>query len=405
MSVKRKDKKGRNLRNGECQRKNGLYQYEYTDLNGETKCLYSWRLEPTDPLPSGKRQCISLREKEREVQLALNNSATPFGGGYTVLDLVKRYVLLKKGVRESTRTGYKTVINFLEKDSFGAKRIDSVRLSDAKKWLIKLQEENNKSYSTIHTIRGVLRPAFQMAVDDELIKKNPFSFELATVIVNDSVTREAITHKQKRAFLDFVKNDKHFSRYYDGIYILFFTGMRISEFCGLTVDDIDLSGKTVKIRRQLHRTSDMRYIIEPTKTEAGNRVIPIDDEVCTCFKRILESRNTKINPVIPDGLGNLYSGFLWLDKNGMPLVALHWEKYFQHICEKYNKIYKTPMPKVTPHVCRHTYCSHNASAGMNPKHLQYLMGHSDISVTLNTYTHVDFDNVQKEVDKLKNAVI
>lgn len=405
MSVKRKDKKGRNLRNGECQRKNGLYQYEYTDLNGETKCLYSWRLEPTDPLPSGKRQCISLREKEREVQQTLNDSAVPFGRGYTVLDLVKRYVLLKKGVRESTRTGYKTVTNFLEKDPFGSNRIDNVRLSDAKRWLIRLQEEYNKSYSSIHTIRGVLRPAFQMAVDDELIKKNPFSFELATVIVNDSVTREAITHKQKRAFLDFVKNDKHFSRYYDGIYILFFTGMRISEFCGLTVDDIDLPGKTVKIRRQLHRTSDMRYIIEPTKTEAGNRVIPIDDEVCACFKRILESRNIKINPVIPDGLGNLYSGFLWLDKNGMPLVALHWEKYFQHICEKYNKIYKTPMPKVTPHVCRHTYCSHNASAGMNPKHLQYLMGHSDISVTLNTYTHVDFDNVQKEVDKLKNAVI
>lgn len=89
----------------------------------------------------------------------------------------------------------------------------------------------------------------------------------------------------------------------------------------------------------------------------------------------------------------------------MPMVALHWEKYFQHICEKYNKIYKVQMPKVTPHVCRHTYCSHNASAGMNPKHLQYLMGHSDISVTLNTYTHIEFDNVRKEVESLKKAVL
>ena len=89
----------------------------------------------------------------------------------------------------------------------------------------------------------------------------------------------------------------------------------------------------------------------------------------------------------------------------MPMVALHWEKYFQHIVEKYNKIYKVQMPKITPHVCRHTYCSHCASSGMNPKHLQYLMGHSDISVTLNTYTHVDFDNVKKEVKSIEKAVL
>ena len=73
--------------------------------------------------------------------------------------------------------------------------------------------------------------------------------------------------------------------------------------------------------------------------------------------------------------------------------------------KKYNKIYRIQMPKVTPHVCRHTYCSHMASSGFNPKHLQYLMGHSDIGVTLNTYTHVEFDNVEKEVKELKKAVL
>jgi len=83
------------------------------------------------------------------------------------------------------------------------------------------------------------------------------------------------------------------------------------------------------------------------------------------------------------------------------MVALHWEKYFQHICEKYNKIYKVQMPKVTPHVCRHTYCSHNASAGMNPKTLQYLMGHSDISVTMNVYTHISFDNAEEELKRME----
>lgn len=401
MSEKRRDTKGRILRDGECQRKDGRYQYDYVDLNGRAKCFYSWKLEETDPLPKGKRKCKSLREKEREIQRDIYDGIVPNGGQLTVLELVQKYILQKTGVRQSTRAGYNTVINLLGKEDFGSKRIDKVKLSDAKCWLIKLQRKDGKSYSSIHTIRGVLRPAFQMAVDDDIIRKNPFEFQLVTVIVNDSVTREAITKEEKRKFLEFVKNDKHFCKYYDGIYILFYTGMRISEFTGLTLKDIDLEEKTIKIDHQLQRTSQMQYVIETTKTNAGTRVIPMSEEVYQCFKRIIHNRRKpKVEPMVGGKVG-----FLYLDKNEMPMVALHWEKYFQHIVQKYNKIYKVQMPKVTPHVCRHTYCSHCASSGMNPKHLQYLMGHSDIGVTLNTYTHVELDNVKKEVKNLEKAVL
>ena len=82
------------------------------------------------------------------------------------------------------------------------------------------------------------------------------------------------------------------------------------------------------------------------------------------------------------------------------MVAMHWEKYFQHICQKYNSIYKVQMPKVTPHVCRHTFCSRMASARMNPKTLQYIMGHSDIGVTLNVYTHLGFDEASEEINRI-----
>lgn len=95
-----------------------------------------------------------------------------------------------------------------------------------------------------------------------------------------------------------------------------------------------------------------------------------------------------------------YSGFLFLDKNNMPMVAMHWEKYFQHICEKYNKIYKEEMPKITPHVCRHTFCSNMAKSGMNPKMLQYIMGHSDIGVTPNTYTHMKYEDAEEEMHRV-----
>lgn len=142
---------------------------------------------------------------------------------------------------------YNFVINIIKKEDFGKKRIDTVRISDAKEWLIKLQDKDGRGYSSIHSIRGVIRPAFQMAVEDDLIRKNPFEFQLATVVVNDSVTREAITREQERALLNFVKDDKHFSKYYEGIFILFKTGLRISEFCGLTKDDIDFGDNKIRI--------------------------------------------------------------------------------------------------------------------------------------------------------------
>jgi len=397
MSEKRRDNKRRLLRNGETQCKDGRYRFTYYE-NGKQKCFYSWRLERTDPVPKGKRECPALRDKEEELRRSRNRGLSCQGSSLTICELVDRYVLQKKGVRHTTYAGYKTVQNILEKDPFGARHIDTVRVSDAKIWLIQLQE-NGRSYSSVHSIRGVLRPAFQMAVDEDLILKNPFDFQLATVIVNDAVTREAITRNQERLFLDFVKNDKHFCKYYDGIFILFKTGMRISEFCGLTISDVDMENRTINIDHQLQRSSKMEYIIEATKTNAGTRLLPMTDEVCECFKRIIEKRpKAKTEPVIGG-----YSGFLFLDRNDMPMVAMHWEKFFQHIVEKYNRIYRVQMPKVTPHVCRHTYCSNMAKSGMNPKTLQYLMGHSDIGVTLNTYTHVKFDDARAELSRLDSV--
>lgn len=394
--VIRRDSKGRKLWTGESQENNGRYKYRYLDTSGERRSVYSWRLTESDTVPKGRRKDISLREKEKQIQKALDECIIPNGGNITVLSLVEKYVSLKTGVRHTTKAGYKTVINILKKDPFGNKQIDKVKLSDAKAWLIKLQQVDGRGYSSIHTIRGVLRPAFQMAVDDEQLHKNPFEFQLATVVVNDSVTREAITREQERAFLNFIKADKHFCKYYEGIYILFKTGLRISEFCGLTKDDIDFLNNKIRIDHQLQRKRDMEYVIEIPKTEKGVRYVPMSNEVRECFKRILENRKKpKIEPMI-DGK----CGFLYLDKNNMPMVALHWEKYFQHIREKYNRIYKKELPIITPHVARHTFCSNMAKSGVNPKKLQYIMGHSDIGVTLNTYTHLHFEDLGEEMEKV-----
>lgn len=397
-TVKRRDNKNRVLRNGESQTKDGRYMYKYLDSNGKPNYVYSWRLVQTDVTPQGKKDKPPLRDLIKTINRDLDDGIYSKGGEMTVLELVKKYVSQKTGVRHNTEANYNFVINVIAKEDFGKKRIDRVKLSDAKGWLIKLQADG-RGYSSIHTIRGVVRPAFQMAVDDDLLRKNPFEFQLATVVVNDSVTREAITRKQERQFLEFIKNDKHYCTYYDGMFILFKTGLRISEFCGLTIADIDLQERKINVNHQLQRKRNMEYVIEETKTNAGTRLVPMTDEVYECFKRIIENRRKpKVEPMI-DGK----AGFLFLDKNDMPMVALHWEKYFQYALEKHNKIYREQLPKITPHVCRHTFCSNMAKAGMNPKTLQKIMGHSDIGVTLNTYTHLDFDDIQKEMQAVCNG--
>ena len=359
MSAKRRDKKNRILRSGESQTQDGRYKYTFYE-GGKQRAFYSWKLEPTDRLPAGKRDCVALRDQIADYKRQHDRGVAFRGDDYTVYELTRRYVDLKQNVKHTTRAGYKTVLKILYQDPFGTKRIDKVRTMDAKAWLVKLQQEEHRGYSSIQTIRGVLRPAFAMAVEDDLLVKNPFDFMLCDVIVNDSVRREAITAAQMREFLRFVREDRHFSRYYDGIYILFHTGMRI-------------------------------IIVDSAKTDAGTRILPMEDDVYECFSRILaERKKPKVEPMVDGRIG-----FLYMDKK---------EKYFQHITEKYNKIYRVQMPKVTPHVCRHTYCSEKAKKGMNPNTLKYLMGHTDISVTLNTYTHLGLIDAEQELERMQREV-
>ena len=239
----------------------------------------------TDTVPEGKRDNGALRDIEKRVQRDMDDDIVPDGDGYTVLALVEKYISQKTGVKNTTRAGYGTVINVLKSEPFGKKRIDKVKLSDAKAWLIKLQQEDHKSFSTIHTIRGVVRPAFQMAYEADLIRKNPFDFELRNFLIDDSVKRDAVTSKQKKEFLRFVQQDEHFSECYDGMFILFRTGLRIGEFCGLTLKDIDLEKRTINVNHQLQYVGNRGKYIEKTKTEAGTRVLPMSDEVYAALFR------------------------------------------------------------------------------------------------------------------------
>ena len=125
--------------------------------------------------------------------------------------------------------------------------------------------------------------------------------------------------------------------------------------------------------------------------------MPIAEDVAQMFQAIIEDRNaSKVEKYI-DG----YSGFLFYHDNGMPFVTMHWQHRFDHMIGRYNDIYRVQMPNITPHVCRHLYCSNMAKSRMNLKTLQYLMGHSDISITMNVYTHIGFDDAEEELKRME----
>lgn len=376
MSEKRKDNKGRVLKDGESQRKNGTYQYRYNDVKGNRKYVYAPTLQ-------------DLRDKERTIQNALINGVDYCAGEMTVIALVKKYLAQKAGMRYNTRVGYNFVLNILKEEPFAYRQIKAIKPSDAKEWFIKLKNDGRR-YSSIQSIRGVVRPSFDMAVEEDILHKNPFSFTLTDIIPDDTIERKPLTEAEEKKLLAYILEDKNRSRYYDPVVILLGTGLRISEMCGLTVSDLDFAGKRIHVERQLVRTRNCEYYLEKPKTENGERYIPMSDEVYQAFKRVLRDRVKPKNEVVVDGK----SGFLFLDKDEKPKVAGHFEHALKRIVDNYNAAHPDQLV-VTPHVLRHTFCTKLARAGMPVKELQYLMGHSDVGTTLRIYTHLDYDAAAK----------
>ena len=173
------------------------------------------------------------------------------------------------------KVGYKFVLDLIKKEPFGKRKIRDIKVSDAKLWFKKLHKDG-RGYSTITSVRGVIKPAFQMACEEDAVRKNPFCFKLTDVVPNDSKRRIALTEEQQRLWMGFIRADKTYSKYYDEFAVLLGTGMRVSEFCGLTKADLDFKQWRIRVDHQLVRETNGRYYVEKTKTAAGCRYIPIN---------------------------------------------------------------------------------------------------------------------------------
>lgn len=390
---KRRDSKGRILRTGESQRKDGRYAYKYTDSSGKPKFVYAWKLVPTDRTPPGKRDGISLREKEKEINRDIIDGIDTIGKKMTVCQLYAKQNRQRVDVKRATKKNREYLMGLLREDPLGGKSIDAVKPSDAKEWAIRMKERGF-SYQSISNYKRSLRAAFFIAIEDDCVRKNPFSFALNKVLEDNRGEKTVLTPEQEVSLIEFAQNDTVYQQYADELIILLGTGLRISEFCGLTAD-LDFENRLIRVDHQLLRDSESGYYIETPKTKSGYREIPMSEPVYQALKRVLKKRKKK-STISVGG----YKNFLFLKKDGTPKTGINYNNMIRGLVKKYNKQHKEQLPNITPHSLRHTFCTRMANAGMNPKALQYIMGHANITMTLDYYTHVDTVSVKAEMARL-----
>ena len=361
------------------------YEYHYQDCFGKERVISSYRLEATDQLPKGKKSSKSLREKEAELNAYLENNIDIDGAKLTLLEVVDKYLnslYNRKKLAHNTKVGYNVTVNTLKEYKLGYMEIGKIRPEHCEEWLADMKKKYRGS--SIQTQISLIKRTFEYALDYDYIAKNPF--RRITTDRSDSKNMEALSVEDMNRFLDFCSKDSHSSHCYDMLYVLFWSGLRASELCGLTLDNIDMDKRTITVEKQL-QCINHTHVVLPTKTTNGNRIVPMTDGVYECFERILKNRYLKgdIEPVCYDEQGKEYKGFVFLaTRSRKTIVRAHVEEYLRNCIKRFNEANAdNPIRKFEPHICRHTFATNMQY--LPPKTLQYILGHGNITTTMNNY--------------------
>lgn len=294
-------------------------------------------------------------------------------------------------------------------------KICNVKKSDILQFYSYLFQERNFKVSTIQLYQNLLFPAFQMAVDDLIIRVNPCRNCMKDYIRGSlSSTKHPLTRSEQKVLINYIKNDDVYQSSFTIIAFMLSTGCRVGETIGLTWEDIDFENKYISINHQvLYRKKDgkFQYYISSPKN-GDSRIIPIEDGLISVLKK--HRRNTflmsKSSGFVIDG----YQNFVFINNAGKVQTPNTIVRTFHGIREAYNKKElddsikekREPilLPDFTPHTLRHTFCTRMSENGIDIKALQEIMGHKNISVTMQIYNHVDVDRVKKALKNVEPAL-
>ena len=371
MAQTRKDLRGRVLRKGESQRRSDeRYVYTYTDPLGRRKYVYAQDL-------------VTLREKEAQLMKDQMDGLDIYVAGKATVNFVfDRYMSLKNNLKPTTKSNYLYMYDRFIRDTFGKRNIAEIKYSDVVQFYNHLTKKQELKINTLETIHTLLHPTFQLAVRDDIIRKNPTDGVMAELKKNLGMktgVRHALTIPQQRAFMEYIATHPIYFHWWPIFTIFLGTGCRIGEVLGLRWEDIDYEKRIISINHNLtyypvgeDRASE-NHISTP-KTEAG------------------------------------MTGFVFCNRYGNIMNAQSVNRAIKRISSAYNateeieakKEHREPvlLPDFSAHSLRHTFCTRLCERETNLKIIQSIMGHKDIQTTMDIYAEATEEKKQETFEHL-----
>jgi len=391
----RKDKEGKVLKNREYQRENGLYEYKYR-IEGQKgySSVYADNL-------------TELRTLEKKIEKDISDGInTHKGKSITLNDMFDKMMRLKVDIRESTKNNYIARWNDRIRENLGKKHISTIKKSDIDEFFLSMRIEGLHK-GTCKLYYYLIYQCFEMALDDDLIRKNP-----AKKVVYDGEEKEVkpLTEKEQESLLEYLERDNVYHQYLPLLVIFLGTGLRVSELCALTWQDIDFENKRINVDKQLlkrkTKSEDGEYslYVEKPKTKSGIRSVSMDDDVVAAFLKQKEQNQIMGKKIIKlvDGYGN----FIFITKNGLPYCVTNVNFILRNIVKNHNKEMETELPYFSAHVLRHTYITEMYKKGVDGITIKKQVGHSTDKkkdVTLG-YIHPDEDFHNEQLKKAEGII-
>ena len=410
MAKSRKDSKGRVLRKGETVRSsNGMYQYAYTDRFGKRQYIYA-------------NDLVTLRQKEEDLlRDRIDGIDSQTAKKQSLNDIFDKYMATRKDLSERTYAGYLYQYNAYVRPSIGRRKIKDIKYSDVLYFYTVLMEERNLSYGTIEHLQRELHPAFEMALRDCVIRTNPTHNVLGQLKKQTGATRgvrNALTPEQQRAFLKFMDGHPVYDHWKPIFTFFIGTGVRVGELSGLTWNDIDFDNGFITIDHavvyfagKMNKTDKRIYVTKP-KTAAGIRKIPMVKEVRDALDEVRQYQHE--NGIYCKAEIDGYSDFVFLNRFGNVFLQHDLDRSLSRIIDAYNDdaLHKAALkqkealilPHFTCHSLRHTFCARFCENETNLKVIQDIMGHADISTTMDIYAEATQEKKQEVMANLQGKI-
>lgn len=382
---RRKDNKGRILKEGEHQRPNGTYEYKWRDKRGKRHSIYAKTLE-------------ELREKEIDVLRNALDGIRDDKRNLTINDLYNLWVQLKKGLKDNTFQNYQYMYTQFVYPDFGYTKIADLKRTDVRAFYNMLADERNLKASTIDNIHTVLHQVLELGVEDDYLRYNPSDNalkELKKAHNHDSEKRKALSIQEQELFESFLQKQGQYHRWYPIFTVMLWTGLRVGEAVGLRWCDIDLDEETISINHTLiyysrGKQDGCSFAINTPKTKAGIRIVPMLPKVKEAFlleKKYQEECGIKCNATV-DG----YTDFIFVNRFGGVQHQGTLNKALRRIIRDCNyevldsgKSNAITLPPFSNHILRHTFTTRMCEAGVNIKAMQDILGHADAETTMDIY--------------------